>query len=210
MYVRSRMTAKPFTVSPDATIAEALELMRQKQIRRIPVVKGERLVGIITERKLMEVSPSPATSLSVFEINYLLSKTKVSSVMTTEVVTVSSGSLLEEAALKMREYDVGGLPVVDNDKLVGIITETDLFDGFLEIMGFNEKGSRIAIEISEDKPGTLAIIAQVIAGFDLNITHLAVFRNELIVRVNTTNVNDLLVALQGKGFRVISVIRSEN
>ncbi len=209
MYVRSRMTANPYTVAPEATIAETLELMRSKGIRRVPVVKNGKLVGIITERKLLEVSPSTATSLSIFEISYLLSKTRIESIMTKTPVTVSPGSLLEEAALKMREHDIGGLPVLDGEKLVGIITETDIFDSFVEIMGFKDIGSRIAVEIEEDKPGVLAKVAGVIAGYDINITHLAMFRNELIIRVNTLNVDVILDALKKEGFKVVSVIKNE-
>lgn len=205
MYVKYRMTAKPFTVSPEATIAETLELMRTKHFRRVPVVKDGKLVGIITERQLLEVSPSPATTLSVFEINYLLSKTLIGSIMSKNVVAVTSETLLEEAALLMREHDVGGLPVVDNGKLVGIITETDIFDSFIEIMGFRDPGSRIAIEIEEDKPGVLAKLSGIIAGFDLNITHLAVYRNELILRLNALNVEEIVKDLQKNGFNVLSV-----
>ena len=122
MYVRNRTTINPITVTPDTTIATALEIMREKNINRIPVVKDGKLVGIITERKLMEVSPSSATSLSIFEINYLLAKTKVEQVMTKKVVTVAPDDLLEIAALKMRDNKVGGLPVVENGKVVGIMS----------------------------------------------------------------------------------------
>ncbi|MCX7923824.1 MAG: CBS domain-containing protein [Clostridia bacterium] len=209
MYVRNRMTANPYVVAPDATVAETLELMRSKKIRRVPVVKSGKLVGIITERQLLEVSPSPATSLSIFEINYLLSKTKIESLMSKDVVSVTPGTLLEEAALKMREYDIGGLPVVDQEKVVGIITETDIFDSFIEIMGLKDQGSRIAVELEDDKPGVLAQVAGTIASFDLNITHLAVFRNELIVRINTINVHDIIEELKKNGFRVISIIKNE-
>lgn len=209
MYVRNRMTSNPYFVDPEATIAETLELMRTKSIRRVPVVKDGKLVGIITERQLLEVSPSPATSLSVFEINYLLSKTKIGSVMSKDVITVTPSNLLEEAALKMRDNDIGGLPVVEGGKLVGIITETDIFDSFIELMGFKEQGSRIAVEIEDDKPGVLANVASIIAGYDISITHLAVFRNELIIRVNTTNVDQILSALEQKGFKVISVLKNE-
>ncbi|MCX7710783.1 MAG: CBS domain-containing protein [Clostridia bacterium] len=209
MYVKSRMTANPYTVAPEATVAETLELMRTKDIRRVPVVKNNKLVGIITERKLLEVSPSPATSLSIFEINYLLSKTKIESVMSKDVVTVEPGTLLEEAAILMREHDVGGLPVVEDEKLVGIITETDIFDSFIEIMGFKDVGSRIAVEVNDDKPGILAKVAGVIAKFDVNITHLAVFRNEIIIRINTLNVDNILKALESEGFKVISVLKNE-
>lgn len=209
MYVRNRMTTNPYTVTPDTTVADAMELMRTKQIRRVPVVKNGKLVGIITERKLLEVSPSPATSLSVFEINYLLSKTKIDSVMSKNVVYVSSGTLLEEAALLMREHDIGGLPVVDDGKLVGIITETDIFDSFIEIMGFKDHGVRIAVQIEEDKPGVLAKVAGIIAGFDVNINHLAVFRDELVIRLNTINIGGILEALGDNGFKVISVLKNE-
>ena len=159
MYVRSRMTRDPFTVSPETTIAEALELMRVKKINRVPVVKEGKLVGIITERRIMEVSPSSATSLSIFEINYLLAKTKVKEVMTKNVVTVSPDDLLETAALKMRDNQIGGLPVVEGSKVVGIITESNIFDAFIEIMGFREQGSRISILVQEDRPGVLAELA---------------------------------------------------
>lgn len=209
MYVRNSMTANPYTVTPEATVAEAFELMRDKQIRRVPVVKNGKLVGIITERKLLEVSPSPATSLSIFEINYLLSKTKIESIMSKDLVTVSSNNLLEEAALLMREHDIGGLPVVDDGKLVGIITETDIFDSFIEIMGFRDQGSRITLDLEDDRPGLLEKISGIIAGFNVNISHLALFRNTLIIRVNSFNVDEIIKTLENKGFKVISVIKSK-
>lgn len=209
MYVRNRMTANPYTVTPETTIADALELMREKKISRVPVLKNGKLVGIITERRLMEVSPSPATSLSIFEINYLLSKTKIEEVMTKKVITVSPDDLLEVAALLMRDHDVGGLPVLEGDKLVGIITETDIFDAFIEIMGFRDIGSRITLHIEEDKPGVLAEVAKIIAQFEVSISHLAIFGDEIIIRVNTLNVENVLTGLKEKGFKVISVMKNE-
>ena len=205
MYVRSRMTSDPFTVSPETTIAEALELMRVKKINRVPVVKEGKLVGIITERRLMEVSPSSATSLSIFELNYLLAKTKVKEVMTKNVVTVSPDDLLETAALKMRDNQIGGLPVVEGSKVVGIITESNIFDAFIEIMGFREQGSRISILVQEDRPGVLAELAGVIADFDINITHLAIYHGEIVLRVDTREPDNLLEALRDKGFKITSV-----
>lgn len=208
MYVRNGMTANPYTVAPEATIAETLELMREKQIRRIPVVKNNKLLGIITERKLLEVSPSSATSLSVFEINYLLAKTKIESVMSKDVVYVSPDTLLEEASILMRDNDIGGLPVVEDEKLVGIITETDIFDSFIEIMGFRDQGVRIAIEIIEDKPGLLSEVAGVLASLSLNISHIAIYRNELIVRVNTINAEVVEKCLHEKGYNIISIMQT--
>ena len=205
MYVRSRMTVDPITVSPETMIAEALELMRAKKINRIPVVKDGKLVGIITERKLMEVSPSSATSLSIFEINYLLSKTKVKEVMTKNVVTVSPDDLLEVAALKMRDNNIGGLPVVENSRVVRIITESNIFDAFIKIMGFRERGSRISLLIQEDRPGVLADLAKTIAAFEINITHLAIYHGEIVIRIDTREPDSLLQALKEKGFKKSSV-----
>ncbi|HEY5586186.1 MAG TPA: CBS and ACT domain-containing protein [Ruminiclostridium sp.] len=209
MYIRNYMTSNPYTVSPDATIADAMELMRTKKIGRVPVVKNGKLVGIITKGKLLEVSPSPATSLSIFEINYLLAKTKIGSIMTKELVTVAPEDLLEVAAVKMREFDIGGLPVVEDDKLIGIITERDVFDAFIEIMGFKDQGSRIAVDIPEDKPGMLAKVAGIIAGFDINISHLALFRNQIIIRVNALKTEDIVKALDSNGIKVLSVFNND-
>jgi acetoin utilization protein AcuB len=206
MYVLNNMTSNPYTVTPDATIAETLELMRQKKVRRLPVLENGKLVGIITERKLLEVSPSPATSLSVFEINYLLAKTKVGSLMTRDVYTVMPGTLLEEAARIMRDHDVGALPVLDDGKLVGIITETDLFDAFLEIMGYRSRGTRLSVDVEDDKPGNLAEIAAIIAGQGVNIMNVATYRNELIFKVNTLNSKELVALISARGYRILSVL----
>ncbi len=214
MYVKSRMTANPYTLSPDATLEDALNLMHNKSIRRIPVVKNDKLVGIVTERALLEFSPSPATSLSVYETSYLLSKTKISEIMTKDVITVSPDNLVEEAAVKMRVNDVGGIPVLDKGKVVGIITETDIFDAFIELMGSRDVGSRIAIEV-EDAPGILADIATVIKGYGVNITHLAVYRSEssrssVVIRVNTVNTDAMVQSLESNGYRIISVLKNES
>lgn len=208
MYIRNYMTSNPYSVSPEATIADAMELMRTQKIGRVPVVKNGKLVGIITKGKLLEVSPSPATTLSIFEINYLLSKTKIDSIMTKDVITVAPGDLLEEAAVKMRESDIGGLPVIEDGKLVGIITETNVFNAFIEIMGFKVQGSRISIDIQEDKPGILHKVTGIIAGFDINISHLALFRNELILRVNALKTEEVVKALESSGIKVLSIFKN--
>jgi len=213
MYVKSRMTSNPYTISPDATIAEALDIMRSHKVRRLPVVKSGKLVGIVTEREMLEVSPSKATTLSVFELNYLLAKTKVSAVMTKDVITISPDALLEEAALLMRDNTVGALPVVENGKLVGIITETNIFDAFIDLLGFRDVGSRISVEV-EDSPGILADIAQVIKNYGANITHLAVYRGEtgkcdVVVRVNTLNCDDIIKEIENHGYRVTQVLKKE-
>jgi acetoin utilization protein AcuB len=209
VYVRNRMATKLYTVGPEATALETLELMQDKKIKRVPVLKNGKLVGIVTERHLLEAMPRPVTSINRFDVNTYMSKLKIDSVMTKNVITVTSSTLLEAAALKMREYDISGLPVVDDEKLVGIITKTDIFDSFIEIMGLKDYGSRITVEISEDRPGVLAHVAEIIAAKDINITHLAVHMNEIIIRVNTVSLKDILEELRKSGYKVVSVLKTE-
>jgi acetoin utilization protein AcuB len=209
VYVRNRMATKLYTVGPEATALETLELMQDKKIKRVPVLKNGKLVGIVTERNLLEAMPRPVTSINRFDVNTYMSKLKIDSVMTKNVVTVTSSTLLEAAALKMREYDISGLPVVDDEKLVGIITKTDIFDSFIEIMGLKDYGSRITVEISEDRPGVLAHVAEIIAAKGINITHLAVHMNEIIIRVNTVSLKDILEELRKSGYKVVSVLKTE-
>jgi acetoin utilization protein AcuB len=163
MFVQERMTRQPITAGPDMPVADALALMRERKIRRLLVVdQGGKLVGIVSDRDLLQASPSPATSLSVWEITYLLSKITLKSVMTTKVITVTPDEPLENAARIMADNKIGGLPVVENGALVGIITETDLFKVFLELLGARVKGIRATVAL-EDTPGQLANVTRAIA-----------------------------------------------
>jgi len=163
MLVGERMSRPVITLPPDTPIHDALVLFKKEHIRRAPVIKNGKLVGIVSASDLHNASPSPVTSLSVWELNYLLSKVTVNEVMTRKVRTVSEDTPIEEAARIMADYKIGGLPVVDNSKVVGIITETDLFKIFLEFMGAREKGVRVTALI-DDKPGQLAKITKAISG----------------------------------------------
>ena len=206
MYVKYSMTKNPFTMSPDGTIAEAFEIMRSNNVRRVPVMKNGKLVGIITERKLLEVSPSPATSLSIFEINYLLSKTKIGDIMTKNVITVTPDTLIEEAAVLMRDNDIGALPVLDDNVLVGIITETDLFDSFLDIMGYRDAGARLEIEAPENRPGMLEKLSGIMNRFNANISHMVFYNKYIIViRIETKDTDDIVKAIEDTGQKVLSV-----
>ncbi len=131
MRVKEWMSASPTTTDPKTSMSEARELMRRKGIRHLLVTKGERLVGIVTDRDIRLNLPSPATSLSVWEINYLLTKLTVGDVMTKFVITVEPGRPIEEAARLMLEHRIGALPVVEDGLLVGILTETDLLRAFV-------------------------------------------------------------------------------
>lgn len=146
MLVGNRMTHNPITVTPDISIAEAMEKMTREKVHRFPVVdKDRKLVGIVSHYDLVHASPSSATSLSMWEISYLLAQIKVGEVMTKKVITTTEDTPLEEAARLMADSSIGGLPVVRDGLLVGIITESDLFRVFLEIFGAREKGIRLTV-----------------------------------------------------------------
>ena len=132
MKIRDLMTAKPITVDLDTPVLEARQIMLGKRIRHLLVTDGPRLAGMVTDRDIRLNLPSPATSLSVWEINYLLARLTVESVMTKALVTVSSGWDPRDAAVLMLDHRIGALPVVDHGELVGIITETDLLQAFVK------------------------------------------------------------------------------
>ncbi len=174
MLVGERMSRPVITVSPETPINDVLAMFRKEHIRRAPVVKNGRLVGIVSQTDLLNASPSPVTSLSVWEMNYLLSKVTVSRVMSKKVRTVDAGTPIEEAARVMADNKIGGLPVMNAGKLVGIITETDLFKVFLEMMGARQKATRITATIPDNR-GTLAKLTKAVAGAGGNIISLGMF-----------------------------------
>lgn len=163
MQVNYRMTKNPCTVSPHTPVSDAREKMKKEKIHRLPVIdKHDHLVGIITEKDILYASPSPATSLDVYEISNLMSKLEVHSVMTKDVISIGPDTPLEDAARIMADNNIGGLPVVDKNILIGIITESDLFKVFVELFGAREKGLRLTVLMPE-KRGELAAISQSIA-----------------------------------------------
>jgi acetoin utilization protein AcuB len=213
MYVKNRMTANPYTISQDAPINDAVQLMGEKNLRRLPVVDGGKVVGILTQDDISKVSPTKATSLSIFEINYLLSKTKVKDAMSKNAVTISPDCLLEEAAVIMREKHIGTLPVVKENKIVGIITESDIFDAFIDLLGFKQEGSRITVE-AMDVPGALNEITSIFKMFDANITHIAAYRGSsigktyLVIRTNSINTDSIEKKLIEDGYRIEHVVKN--
>ena len=175
MLVRERMSKQPVTITADVPITEALRIMRENQVRRLPVLDSEgALIGIVSEKDLLYASPSPATSLSIYEMHYMLSRLKVTELMTPDPVTITPDTLLEEAALIMADNKIGGLPVMENGQLVGIITETDIFKVFLELLGAREKGLRLTLRIPE-RMGEMARITTAIAELGGNIMALGTF-----------------------------------
>ena len=173
MLVRERMSREPVTITPDVSVTDALRLMRERKVRRLPVLDTHgKLVGIVSDQDLLYATPSPVSSLSVWEMNYLLAKLKVEEVMTRKVITVTEDTPLEEAARIMADNKIGGLPVMRDDRLVGIITETDLFKTFLEMLGARQPGVRVTALIPSAK-GTLVKITNAIFGVGGNIIALS-------------------------------------
>ncbi len=178
MLVGERMSHPVITVSPNTPMQEAHKLMRDERIRRLPVVDNNgKLVGIVSESDLLNAAPSDATTLSVWEMNYLLSKITVKEIMTRNVITAHPDTPLEDAARNMVDNKIGGLPVVRNGDVVGIITETDLFKIFLELLGARESGIRLSVLIPH-VPGSLAQLTKTIFESDGNIVALGQFLGE--------------------------------
>ncbi len=159
MLVREWMTPNPRTVTADTPVMDAMQRLRDGGYRRLPVVRDGRLIGIVTDRDLKEATPSKATTLSVYELNYLLSKLQVKDVMRTPVITVRADDPIEQAALLMEEHRVSGLPVLDDGSLVGILTITDLMRALVSFLALREGGVRVTVDLPDD-PGVLARVAQ--------------------------------------------------
>lgn len=159
MLVSEWMTEHPQVVAADTPVMEAMQRLRAGGFRRLPVVEKERLIGIVTDRDLKEATPPSATTLSIYELNYLLAQMRVRDVMTRDVTTVFASDGIEHAALAMEERNVSGLPVLRDGALVGIITISDLLRAFVGFLGLREGGTRVTVDVP-DEPGVLARVAR--------------------------------------------------
>ncbi|MFZ2489170.1 MAG: CBS domain-containing protein [Anaerolineae bacterium] len=200
MLVGERMSHPVLTVSPDMSALDAQAFMRREHIRRAPVIQNGKLVGIVTEGDLLNASPTQATLLSVWEISYLVSKIKVSQVMTKNVMTISEDTPIEEAARLMIDNKIGGLPVTLDGKVVGMITETDLFKIMLEMMGARQQGARISVLVP-NQAGEIAALSKAIYDAGGNIIALGTFAGddpgsaELMIKVAGVSEDTLRAAL---------------
>jgi acetoin utilization protein AcuB len=208
MLVRNWMTSKVVTVSPKASIVEAKRLMKENGIRRLPVVDGSRLVGIVSDRDLREFIPSGGTSFDIHEIHYLLAKTPVAEIMTAEVITIGPEATVGRAARILKDRKIGGIPVVEDDRLVGIITVKDVLASFVEALGLNEEGARLRIEV-KDHAGDLAEITRLVADEGgLIISMISYLEHDkpdtrnLVLRIRPENAKGIAQTLRDKGFTV--------
>jgi acetoin utilization protein AcuB len=212
MLVKHRMTPNPITIPPDATVPDALKLTREREINYLPIVnKKGKLIGIVSRNDLMQAAPSKATTLSVFEANYLLAHLEVEEIMN-EPITVLEDAPLEEAARLMVENGIGCLPVMRGKDLVGIITETDIFKAFAEILGGGDPVLRVTLR-SPDVPGELARLTGVIANLGGNLHSVAAFKGEdpehvyFTFRLAGVDEDTLVPALKKVGEEVVHVVR---
>jgi acetoin utilization protein AcuB len=215
MLVKDRMTPNPTTVTTETSLKEALDLVRSKPFRHLPVVDGEgKLAGIVTEKSLVYASPTPTTTLSVFEVDYILSRTNIGQIIQGEVVAVDPDLPIEEAARIMVDHRFGCLPVVENDELIGIISDTDIFRVFVEAMGGGYPSLRVTVVIPEEV-GSLARIAARIADLGANIYSMGVFWGDkpeervAAFRLERVDRDTVVQALEADGFQVVHVWGTE-
>lgn len=211
MLVKERMSHPVITIHPETTMQDALDLMRKERIRRLPVVNHRgKLVGIVTETGILKASPSEATSLSVWEVRELLRKVKIEEIMTHDVITITDSTPLEEAARIMADSKISGLPVLQDNKLVGLITETDLFKTFLEMFGARSPGVRMTVLVPK-APGELAKLTRAIFELGGDIIALGTFEGEnsengkITVKVTGVKRDDLVAAITPCVIKVVDV-----
>ncbi len=209
MFVGKKMSRNLITVTPDTSILKAKNLLREHHIDQLPVVEGKKLVGIIADRDIRDNSPSPATTLSVHEMNYLLSEITVEKIMTRKVFTTTPGTTIEEAARVINEKHVNSLPVVAGDELVGLITTCDLLNVLIDFMGVRSAPTcRVQLKL----PGTvgeIAKVAHIINTMGLKIVSIisAIDKDDdgirsTLIRVETDDCAEVRRTLEDAGYAV--------
>ncbi len=211
MYVKDHMTPNPITVGPEATLSECLEIMGKNHFHRLPVIQGDKLVGLITEGLINDNSGKSSTSLSIYELNYLLGRTKATDIMIKEVKTVSPDAWIEEAAEIMVDNGINVLPVVNTDnKVIGIVTEKDLFKAFLNVMGYRHQGTRFVVKL-QDVPGEFEKVCHLFGKENANIENIGVYHSEeraaetVIRATGEVSVEKMTEVLVQEGFEVVNV-----
>ncbi len=175
MIIERRMTRNPVTATPDMNIQDAKELMVREKVHRLPVLDSEKkLVGVISEKDILEAAPSPVSTLSAYEMNYLMSKLTVKKLMSRHPVTLDKNATIEEAARLMIDQDLSCLPVLEDGKLVGIVSKSDLFKILMELFGARHFGTRVEFLV-DDRKGVLADITSAVSGKNLNIVSYGTF-----------------------------------
>ena len=213
MFVKDHMTKDPAVITRDVSLMKATDIMGKGKFHRLPVVDQEgRLIGLVTGGLVKEKSGADRTSLSIYELNYLLTRTTVGDVMLTDVRTIGPDAFLEEASGIMADNDISVLPVVDDDrKVLGIITDRDIYRAFIDLTGYRKQGTRFVISC-EDRPGQLLKVVQLFAEEDANLENLAVYHTERGVEIEIKATGEVSVermteVLRKAGFEVTNVLQ---
>jgi len=211
MYVGRIMHTRLVTVPPDTSLKKAKEIIEEKQINHLLVVnKKEDLVGLVSDRDVRQSWASPATTLSIHELNYLLTQLTVEAIMVKKIITISPGTTIERAAYIMQENRINALPVIEAEKLVGIITSTDVMDVLLRSIGFGEKSARFTVLV-EDRIGIVAEVSRILKEKNINIRSLVTWPEkeypdiyQLVMRVGLEDKDRAIAALSDGEFKVLS------
>ncbi|KMZ39892.1 MULTISPECIES: CBS and ACT domain-containing protein [Bacillales] len=205
MRIEEIMRKNIVTIQPSTTIGEALLLLRANRIRHLPVIENDSLVGIVSDRDLRDALPSRL--LTHDDDDTVLHK-PVANIMNQQVITAHPLDFIEDAALQLYEHKIGSLPIVEGNRLVGLITESDLFSSLIELFGVNKPSSHIEVEV-DDRVGMLAEVSQVFRDAQVNVTSVVVFpgkkpaKKNLVFRVQTIDPRIVTQLLLEKGFSVI-------
>ena len=210
MYVGRIMHTDLVTVTPDTTLVQARDIIAEKQIKHLLVVdKNEELIGIISDRDLKQSWASPATALSAHELNYLLVKLTVEMIMIKKIITIPPGTTVERAAQIMQETRISALPVVDDKKLVGIITTTDVMEVLLVGIGFDRESARFSVIVG-DRVGVVAEVTHILKESQVNIRSLFTWPDkkhpgiyQLVMRVAAEDKDRAITAIKEGGFNVL-------
>ncbi len=213
MLVQHWMTRDPVTIEADTPFLEARLILKDKHIRHLPVVECGKLIGVVSDRDVKQAAPSGATTLDVYELNYLLLKMTVRDLIKREPVTIKPTNSVEKAALLMHDHKIGCLPVVDDaGSLVGLITESDLLAVMVEILGYKEKGTRIAFEVP-DTPEACQELVHFLRDFRLDFRsiistalHTRPGYRDFVIRVKGEQADTLVKELKAKYGAGVSVL----
>ncbi len=207
MLVRKKMKTDLATITKDERMTTAKKILKEKKIRHLPVVDGKKLIGLVTNMDIRKAEASPATSLEIRELHYLLDKITVGEIMTRNVITISPDISIEEATTLMHDNKIGCLPVVEDGALIGMLTEEDVMEILIDVMGMKEKGSRIEILV-DDKPGALADLTRLIKEHNVNIISLVTDKAEevgkrvVVFKLKTFYFEPIKKALETAGYPV--------
>jgi len=203
------MQRKPVAIGKEESVTAAARLIEEKRVRSLLVVEGKKLIGIVTDGDIRQAMPSPATSLDIRELHYLLDRLRVREIMTTDVVTVAPETLIEDAARLMHDRKIRALPVVsqETNELAGIITETDVLAILIEVMGLDAESARLEL-VLDDEPGVLADVTRLIKEHNVNIVSLVTayepdkVRRLVAIRLKTSNLEPILRSFRERGYEV--------